>query len=101
MTKPLGYVVLRRLKPAATDSSYGMDDKEKLQEEEKKIRQLRAAADLTRSIIFQGDITYGEALNLVENFKSFALKLFPGKDKTFELIYRPRFNRVLEEKYRL
>lgn len=78
-----------------------MDDKEKIKEEERKMRQLRVAVDLTKNIISQGEITYGEALKLVEALKSFAMNLFPEKEETFELIYRPRFKRVLEERYRL
>ena len=67
--------------------------------EELKLRQLRTAVDLTKSIILQGDISYGEALKLVENLKAFTLQLFPDKEGVFELIYRSRFNRVIEEKY--
>ena len=77
------------------------DENEKLAEEETKIRQLRTAVDLTKLIILEGEITYGEALKLVENLRSYAVKLFPEKEETFELVYRGRFNKVIEEKYKL
>ena len=77
-----------------------MDDKEKIKEEERKINQLRVAVDFAKSIISEGEITYGEALKLVESLKSLTMNLFPGKDETFELIYRPRFKRVLDERFR-
>jgi hypothetical protein len=31
--------------------------------------------------------------------KRAACGLFPGKEETFELIYRPRFNRVIQERF--
>ena len=76
-----------------------MRDTEDPKKEEIKLRQLRTAVDLTKSIILQGDITYGEALKLVESLKSFTLQLFPDKEGVFELIYRSRLDRVIEEKY--
>ena len=77
-----------------------MDDKEKIKEEERKINQLRVAVDFANNIISEGEITYGEALKLVESLKTLAMNLFPEKDETFELIYRPRFKRVLDERFR-
>jgi len=35
----------------------------------------------------------------VENVKRAACSLFPGKEETFELIYRPRFSRVIQERF--
>ncbi|OGL44429.1 MAG: hypothetical protein A2W05_06065 [Candidatus Schekmanbacteria bacterium RBG_16_38_10] len=75
-------------------------EKEKYAEEEIKLRQLRTAVDLTKLIILQGEITYGEALKLVENLRSYAVKLFPEKEETFELVYRGKFNRIIDEKYK-
>jgi hypothetical protein len=31
--------------------------------------------------------------------KRAACSLFPGKEETFELIYRPRFHRVIQERF--
>ncbi len=75
--------------------------KEEIAEEQKKINRLRLLADLTMSVIIQSDIPLAEAQQMVEGFKKSAVALFPGKQDTFELIYRPRFNRVIMEKYRL
>ena len=77
-----------------------MDDKEKIKEEERKINQLRVAVDFANNIISEGEITYGEALKLVESLKTLAMNLFPEKEETFELIYRPRLNRVLDKRFR-
>jgi hypothetical protein len=37
---------------------------------------------------------------LVGEVKRFALDLFPGKEESFDIIYAPRFKRLLNEKYR-
>jgi hypothetical protein len=75
--------------------------KEEIAEEQKKINRLRLLVDLTMSVIVQSDIPLSEAQDMVEGLKNSALSLFPGKEDAFELIYRPRFNRIIMEKYRL
>jgi hypothetical protein len=37
----------------------------------------------------------------VKGVKKQALRLFPEKEETFDLIYLPRFRRLLREKYQL
>ena len=68
-------------------------------EENKKVRFLRMLVDFSMHVILQGDLSLEEALKLVEGVKDHACRLFPGKEATFELIYRPRFRRILDEKY--
>jgi len=69
--------------------------------EERKIRRLRRAMDLAVTLLWQVDLTLTEAQEVVEHAKKTALELFPDKEQTFDLIYGPRFRRVLAEKYRL
>jgi hypothetical protein len=71
-----------------------------IKEENRKLRYLRFLVDFSILSIQQDDLILEEAQELVEDVKRAACSLFPGKEKTFELIYRPRFNRVIEEKYR-
>jgi hypothetical protein len=70
-----------------------------IREENRKIRYLRFLADFSILSILQDDLLLQEAQELVEDVKRAACSLFPGKEETFELIYRPRFNRVIEEKF--
>jgi hypothetical protein len=71
-----------------------------IKEENQKIRYLRFLVDFSILSIQQDDLLPEEARELVEDVKRAACGLFPGKEETFELIYRPRFNRVIEERYR-
>lgn len=69
-------------------------------EEEKKLRRLRFIVDFALEYIRTQNITHDEAISVVEGVKRHALKLFPGKEETFDIIYAPRFKRLLNEKFR-
>jgi len=70
-------------------------------EENQRIRYLRFLVDFSILSIQQDDLSLEEAQKVVEEVKKAACNLFPGKEETFELIYRPRFNRVIEERFSL
>lgn len=74
---------------------------QEIAEENKKIRTLRFMVDLTISLISQGKMTRDEALEHLIKVRDFALRLFPGKEETFEIIYAPRFKRIINEIYGL
>jgi hypothetical protein len=75
-----------------------MDEKE-VRDENRKIRYLRFLVDFSVLSIQQDDLSPEEAHELVQNVKRAACGLFPGKEETFELIYRPRFNRTIQERF--
>lgn len=70
-------------------------------EEAKKVRRLQLVMDLVMSTLQQTDMPVEEASELVAATRQFALSLFPDKGHTFDLIYRPRLQRVLSEKYKI
>jgi hypothetical protein len=76
-------------------------DKEALLDEERKLRRLRRAMDLAAALLWRVDLTFEEAQDVVNHAKQTALKLFPDKEETFDLIYGSRFRRILTEKYQL
>jgi hypothetical protein len=74
--------------------------KETLLEEEKKMRILRFVVDLNQAILMQQeDLTLREAFQIMRDIKQAVLNLFPGKDSTYELIYAPRFRRIIRERF--
>ena len=75
-----------------------MEDTE-LKEENRKIRYLRFLVDLSLTSIQQSDLSLEEALGVVEDVKKAVCNFFPGKEEVFELIYRPRFLRTIQEKF--
>lgn len=76
-----------------------MANSEEVQREHRKIRYLRFLVDFSILSIQQGDLSLEDALKVVEDVKRVACAFFPGKEETFELIYRPRFKRVIQEKF--
>jgi len=76
-----------------------MVDEKEIREENRKIRYLRFLVDFSVLSIQQDELLLQEALELVEDVKHAACGLFPGKEETFELIYRPRFNRIIQERF--
>ena len=76
-------------------------EEREIREENRKIRFLRFLVDFSILSIQQDDLSFEEALKIVENVKQTALGLFPEKEEAFELIYRPRFRRLIEERFGL
>jgi len=74
-----------------------MDD---ILEAERQQRRLLFVVDFALEFIRTQDIPHDHAMHIVEGVRKQALKLFPGKDETFDIIYAPRFKRALNEKYR-
>ena len=74
---------------------------EELRDEERRLKQLRLVVGLTMSTISQTNLSLGEASQMVAATRRLALRLFPGKEHAFDLIYQPRLRRLLAERYRL
>ena len=67
-----------------------------LAEEERRLKIVRFLVDLTLARLQQDeDLTHLAALALVERTRDVILTLFPNKERAYELIYRPRFERAL------
>jgi hypothetical protein len=76
-----------------------MPSREELEEEDRRVRQLRIAVNLALSVIGQTDMSLTQAQEMVAATRSMALRLFPGKELAFDLIYLPRFRRLLAERF--
>jgi hypothetical protein len=73
---------------------------EALREEEKKLRLLKFVVDLNLAVLMQqSDLTLREAFDILKNTKKAAMNLFPDKEQVFDLIYSPRFRRVIRERF--
>jgi hypothetical protein len=77
------------------------EEDSQIKEENRKMRYLRFLVDFSIFSIQQDELTLEEAVDLVEDVKRVACSFFPGKEETFELIYRPRFNRAIKERFGL
>ena len=76
-------------------------EKKEIAEEERRLKTLRLLVDFSLAYLAQTNVPLEEARAVVAGVKKQALLLFPEKEETFDLIYLPRFQRLLRDKYRL
>jgi hypothetical protein len=72
-----------------------------IKEENRRLRYLRFMVDLALLEIRSGSFSLSQAQQVVENIRSQALMLFPGKESAFDIIYRPRLQRAIAETFQL
>jgi hypothetical protein len=78
-----------------------MASQEEILEENRKVRRLQIVVDLVLNLVAQSDIPVEEASALVARTRQFALNLFPDKELAYDIIYQPKFKRLMAEKYRI
>jgi hypothetical protein len=72
------------------------------QEELRMIRRLQVMMNMVMSVISQDvNMTVEEASELVADAKRAALAMFPDKELAYDLIYKPRLQRLMKERFRL
>ena len=72
-----------------------------IKEENKRIRHLGRLVDFSLALIAQTPMSPDEAQRVVQAVREQAMRLFPGREETFELLYTPRFRRLIAEKFGL
>ena len=70
-------------------------------EENRKARRLQLMIGLVMGAIGQCDLPVEEASALVASARRAALALFPDKELAYDLIYKPRLQRLMMERYRI
>ena len=71
-------------------------------EEGRLIRRLQMMMNLVMQTIAQdGSLTIDEASQMIADSKKAALAMFPGKELAYEIIWRPRFQRLMRERFRI
>jgi len=75
---------------------------EEIQEERRKIRRLQLMVNMVMQVIGQdSNLTIDEASEMVADTKRAALAMFPDKELAYNLIYKPRLQRLMRERYRI
>jgi hypothetical protein len=72
-----------------------------IDDENKRIRRLQMMINMVTSVLCQADLTIEEASELVASAKRAALAMFPDKEFAFDIIYKPRLQRVLRERFNI
>ena len=73
-----------------------------IEDENRKIRRLQIMMSMVMSVICQdSSLTVEQASELVANTKRAALALFPDKEFAYDILYKPRLQRLMRERFRL
>jgi len=71
-------------------------------EEQKLIRRMQMMMNLVMQTIAQdGSLTIDEASQMIADSRKAALAMFPGKELAYDLIWRPRLQRLMRERFRI
>ena len=72
------------------------------QEEARLLRRLQMMMNLVLQTIAQdSSLSIDEASQMIADARSAALNMFPGKELAYDLIWRPRFQRLMRERFRI
>ena len=74
-----------------------MASREQLADEARRAQKVRQVVDIATNLIMQSSMTRRDAESLVAAVRERILVLFPDGEQTYELIYRPRFRRLIDE----
>jgi hypothetical protein len=73
-----------------------------VQQEAQKIRRLQVIINMVMSVISQDpNLTIEEASELVAGTKRAALAMFPDKEFAYDILYKPRLQRLMKERFHL
>jgi hypothetical protein len=76
--------------------------KEELAEESRKIRRLQMVVNMVSQVIAQDpNLGVEEASEMVADTRRVARAMFPDKELAFNLIFWPRLQRLMRERYRM
>ena len=71
-------------------------------EEQKLIRRLQMMMNMVMQVIAQdGSLSVEEASQMIADSRKAALAMFPGKELAYDLIWRPRFQRLMRDRFRI
>lgn len=69
-------------------------------DERRRLRRLQMMVNMALSVLSQDpNLTLQEGRDMVADCRAAALAMFPGKELAFDLIYKPRLQRVLNERF--
>ena len=87
---------------AETANQQPAQSPEELKEESRKIRRLQIMVNMVTQVIAQdSSLSVEEASEMVADTRKAALLMFPDKELAFNLIYWPRLQRLMRERYRM
>jgi hypothetical protein len=86
-------------KASSGNASAGAEERA---EEQRLIRRMQMMMNMTMQVIAQdSSLTIDDAAQMIADSRRAALLMFPGKELAYDLIWRPRFQRLMRERFRI
>jgi hypothetical protein len=86
----------------ANQEAIAEQSREEQMEERRKIRRLQLMMDMVMSVIGQDpNLTVNEAAEMVADSRRAALAMFPDKELAYDILYKPRLQRLMRERFRI
>jgi hypothetical protein len=71
-------------------------------EEQKRLRRMQMMMNMVMQVIAQdSSLTVDDASQMIADSRKAALAMFPGKELAYDLIWKPRFQRLMRERFRI
>ena len=71
-------------------------------DEAKLIRRMQIMMNMVMGVIAQDTtLSYDDAATMIADARTATLAMFPGKELAYDLIWKPRFQRLMRERFRL
>ena len=87
---------------SAESGRVGPQSQAEIDDENRRIRRLQIMMSMVMSVISQDpSLTIEQASELVANTKRAALAMFPDKEFAYDIIYKPRLQRLMRDRFRL
>ena len=85
-----------------TEPQQVYNSQQEVEEERRKLRRLQIMMSMVMSVISQDpNMTIEEASELAAGAKRAALAMFPDKELAYDLLYKPRLQRLMRERFHL
>ncbi len=85
-----------------SEAQHRAEDRGQAADEARLIRRLQVMMSMVSSVISQDPgLTVEEASELAAGAKRAALAMFPDKELAYDLLYKPRLQRLMRERFRL
>ena len=71
-------------------------------EEQRLLRRLQMMMNMLMQVIAQDrSLTIDEASQMIADSRKAALAMFPGKELAYDILWKPRFQRLMQERFRI
>lgn len=87
---------------AQRNTTSAPQDVQAANEERRMLRRLQMMMNMTMQVIAQDQhLSVDEASQMIADSRAAALNMFPGKELAYDLIWKPRFQRLMVERFHL